>query len=116
MKTENIKILTDILKDFSSKKELQEDKEKIMFFHQALQKLETRLPNMEELEALKKIEVELEVKYESLFEIGNYFDPIYVEVEKEIHQKEVQKLREENKKRRKKENGKTLKKDSYNKN
>lgn len=97
---ENIETLINILKDCSSKREYQEDKEKILIFYQGLQKIKTKVPNMEELETLKRIEVELEVKYESLFEIGNYFDPIYVEMEKETHKKEVQKLREENKRKR----------------
>ena len=43
----------------------------------------------------------LDQKYDDLFDLINLFDPIYVELKRRNHTKYVEKLREENRKRRK---------------
>ena len=43
----------------------------------------------------------LDQKYDDLFDLINLFDPIYVELKMRNHTKYVEKLREENRKRRK---------------
>ncbi len=43
----------------------------------------------------------LDQKYDDLFDLINLFDPIYVELKRRYHTKYVEKLREENRKKRK---------------
>ena len=43
----------------------------------------------------------LDQKYDNLFDLINLFDPIYVELKRRNHTKYVEKLREENRKKRK---------------
>ena len=43
----------------------------------------------------------LDQKYDDLFDLINLFDPIYVELKRRNHTKYVEKLREENRKKRK---------------
>lgn len=49
----------------------------------------------------------LDQKYDDLFDLINLFDPIYVELKRKIHIKYVEKLREENRKKRKEREEKT---------
>ena len=58
------------------------------------------LPSEEELDKLQKIEIDLEVKHDSLNELSYYFNPLYVKVKKEIHEKNVKKIREDQKRKR----------------
>lgn len=70
-------------------------------FLKELNNLKTKTPTIEELEELRKQEVDLEVKYEVLTELANYFAPLYVKIKNQIHNDYVKKLREENRKKRK---------------
>lgn len=49
---------------------------------------------------LKKIENDLEIKYEIFYELGNLFDPLYIKVNRKIHDVYVKKLRKNNRKKR----------------
>ena len=91
-----IMILTQALK----KNDFKEDEQKINYFCCELEKLKRDLPTIEKLEELQKIEVDLEVKYEEFYEIANYFDPLYVKIKKKIHEEEVKKIRQENRRKR----------------
>ena len=59
-------------------------------------KFTNKLPTIEKLEELKKIEIELETKYENLYELGNYFDPVFIQIKQKIKEDNVTKIREEN--------------------
>lgn len=48
------------------------------------------------------MEQDLELKYDSLLDFNYYFDPFTVLVKKKIHENEVRKLRENNRRNRKK--------------
>lgn len=52
------------------------------------------------MEELKKIEVDLEVRYDDFNELGNYFDPLYIFLKSKIHEEKVKKLRKESKRKR----------------
>ena len=53
-----------------------------------------------DIEELKKHEVDLEIKYDSLQELANYFDPVYLETKKLKKAYQVRMIRENNKKKR----------------
>lgn len=76
------------------------DKHKVKYFYDELQKLKTEFPTDEKLDELQKIEIDLEVKYEIFNELNKYFSPIYIEIKKQLHKEMVNKLRNENKKKR----------------
>ena len=99
MERECLKKLLEILKKALNNNAFDEDKQKIQYLDSELKKTEKELPTLEKLEELKKIEIDLEIKYEQFYEIGNYFDPIYVKIKREIHNKKVKKIREENRRK-----------------
>lgn len=99
MDFENLKCLLNILSNALEKEDFGEDEQKIQYFYDELEKLENELPTSEKLEELQKIEIDLEIKYENFYELNYYFDPFYIKMKKTIHENEVKKLREENKKR-----------------
>ena len=100
----NSKNLTDLLKILTvaiQENVFEEDKQKIQDFFSELKKIKKELPTIDKLEKLKKIEIDLEVKYDRFNELSYYFEPLYVEIKNEIHNENIKKIREEN--RRKKE-------------
>ena len=73
------------------------DEYKVKYFFDELQKSENKLPTIEELEKLQKIEIDLEVKYDIFNELDNYFNPVYIEIKDLSHKEIVYKIRNENK-------------------
>ena len=49
------------------------DSQKIEYLYNEIKKAEIILPSIEKLEELQKIEIELEIKYNELNELGTYF-------------------------------------------
>ena len=56
--------------------------------------------SLNKLEMIQKNIIFLETKYEEFAELSNCFDPIFIEIKKQIHIDEVSKIREENRKKR----------------
>ena len=69
-------------------------------FYKKLEKAKKEMLTYEQLEDLAKIATDLETKYNEFVELSNYFDPFYIRVKKGIHSKEVNKLREDYRKKR----------------
>jgi len=88
--------LTDTIKsnDFG------DDNAKIKYLYNELKNMKNGLPSEEELDKLQKLEIDLEVKHDNLNELSYYFNPLYVKAKKEIHEKNVKKIREEQKRKR----------------
>lgn len=99
MKNENIDLLTSTLLENIDKCE-SDDKIKIVDLCNLLKNIKNGLPKIEELENIQKNVIDLEIKYEEFYEISSYFNPLYIQLKKTIHKNEVNKLREENKRKR----------------
>lgn len=97
---ENINSLLTILIKALNENDFADDTQNVIYLCDSLKESQNSLPTLDELEKIKNIEIDLEIKYECFYEIGNYFDPWYVEVKKIIHKEKVNKLREENRKKR----------------
>lgn len=94
--------IKNLLKILNSEKENiidEEDNKKIIYLCESLTKLEKELPKLEELEKIKNCEKDLEIKYEQFYELGYYFEPIYVSIKRVIHNNAVKILREENRRK-----------------
>lgn len=78
------------------------DKDDVLFLINMIEKSKTCILSIEELEDMKKMEQNLELKYDLLLDFNYYFDPFTVLVKKKIHENEVRKLRENNRRNRKK--------------
>lgn len=76
-----------------------DEKNKYKYFNEEIVKPKDKIPSIEKLEELKSIEVELHTNFEELYELGNYFDPIFIKIKKIIHEESVLKIREENRKK-----------------
>lgn len=96
----DIKILQNFLKNNYNITNMDiDEKNKFKYFNEEIAKLEDKIPSIEKLEELKSIEVELETKFEEFYELGNYFDPIFIKIKKNIHEESVLKIREKNRKK-----------------
>ena len=102
MKNENLKHMLVILTQTLEKNGFGKDKQKIQYLSSELEKIENQIPTYSKLEELQKIVTDLEVKYDDYNELSNYFDPLYVEIKSNIHNNDVKKLREENRRKREK--------------
>lgn len=100
MEDENIKLLLNVLTNALKENDFGDDTSKIIYLCNSLKKIQKVIPTIDELEELKNIEVDLEIKYEIFYEIGNYFDPLYVKTKHTIHKEKVKKIREENRRKR----------------
>ena len=97
---ENIKSMLEILNGEKENIIDEEDNKKIMYLCESLTKIEKEIPKLDELEKIEKFEKDLEIKYEQFYELGYYFDSIYISVKKAIHDNEVKKIREERNQRK----------------
>ena len=98
MEDNNIDELLKILTANIDVVDTEEDNIKINYLCESLKNIRTELLNLTKLEELKKIEIDLEIKYEKFYEIGNYFDPLYIEIKNEIQKNKVIEMREKNRK------------------
>ena len=93
---ELLKYLSEVLK----KNDFSEDKKIIQYFFDELKQTKEKLPTNEKLDELQNVEIYLETKYEIFYELGNYFDPFYVELKHKIHEAKVCNFREKNRRKR----------------
>ena len=75
------------------------DNEEVKNLYNELKQIVKILPTIEKLDKIKNKVIYFDQKYESLNELSYYFDPVYVKIKRGIHNEEVKKLREENKKK-----------------
>ena len=97
---ENLEHILTFLTKVQSNFDFGDDLKKIQTLSHELQNIKTNLPTKEKLDELQKIENDLEIKYESLYDLSNLFDPLYIKVSRKIHNEFVKKLRENNRKKR----------------
>lgn len=101
MLNEDIENLLLFLKESLNYHDYINNEEKFKYFYEEIKKMKEELPTIEKLNELQEIALYLEVKYEAFYEIDNYFSPIFSEVKNIIHKKEIDKLRKNNRKKRK---------------
>ena len=53
---------------------------------QVLKKIENQIPTYNKLEELRKIVIDLEVKYDDFNDLSYYFNPLYVKIKNTIHE------------------------------
>ena len=105
MKYDYSEIMIDTLNSFINNDINDCDKDDVLFLINMIEKSKTcilSIEELEELEDMKKMEQDLELKYDSLLDFNYYFDPFTVLVKKKIHKNEVRKLRENYRRNRKK--------------
>ena len=100
MFNKNLNNLLLFLTNTINKYDFADDEQKVKYFYNELQKLESELPTIEKLNEMQEIELDLEVKYEVFYELDNYFNPVYNEIKNIIHKEKVDKIREENRRKR----------------
>jgi len=100
MKSESLKQILAFLTRILEKNDFNEDKQIIQYLFTELEKLEHQLPTDNKLEELKKIVIDLGIKYDDFNDLVYYFDPLYVKIKQTIHEEKVKEIREENKRKR----------------
>ncbi len=100
MKNEELKQILNLLIKFIEKKDYGKDEQKIQYLYNELKKISEQIPTYSKLEELEKIVIDLEVKYDDFNDLSYYFSPLYAKIKNVIHNEEVKKIREENKRKR----------------
>ncbi len=100
MKSEELKNMLTILTRSLEKNYFGNDIEKIHSLCNKLKNIEQKFPNLTELEELRKDIDYLEIKYDDFNDLSYYFNPLYMRIKSKIHDEEVKKIREENKRKR----------------
>ena len=100
MKSDSLKQILAFLTRILEKNDFNEDKQIIQYLFKELEKLEHKLQTDNKLEELKKIIVDLEIKYDDFNDLVYYFDPLYVKIKKNIHEEKIKEIREENKRKK----------------
>ena len=72
--------------------------------YKLIKKLKTMINNLDknininDLDMIAKEFNDLEIKYDDIFDLSYYFDPIYIQLKKLIHHRKVQELRKSKRK------------------
>lgn len=77
-----LNVLIQVLK----KNDFGEDKQKIQYLSNELKKIENQIPTYNKLEELRKIVIDLEVKYDDFNDLSYYFNPLYVKIKNTINE------------------------------
>ena len=77
-----LNVLIQVLK----KNDFGEDKQKIQYLSNELKKIENQISTYNKLEELRKIVIDLEVKYDDFNDLSYYFNPLYVKIKNTIHE------------------------------
>ena len=100
MQDENLDSLLDVLANALDTNVFYEDIEKIQFLCHSLKKLYSECLSLSEVDDIKKDINYLEIKYDQFNELSYYFDPLYIKIKNMIHDENVKKIREENKRKK----------------
>ena len=100
MEIENLNNLLITLKNVLEKNNFDEDEPKIQFLCNSLKNIRQEIPDIAQLEELKKVVNYLEVKYDEFNELSYYFNPLYIKIKNKIHDETVKKIREKNRRKR----------------
>ena len=97
---EELNNLIFFLKNIIKEHSIEEDNEEIKCFVEKINDIKNKIPTLEELEELRKLEIDLETRHDALNELGIYFDPLYIKIKRIIHDDYVRKIRQTNKKKK----------------
>ena len=100
MEFEDLKKLLNFLKNVQNNNYFGNDTQIIQYFYDQLEKIKNELPTSNELDKLQNIERNLETTYDEFNELSYYFTPVYIKIKNKIHEENVRKIRENNKKKR----------------
>lgn len=100
MNTKNLNDTLSFLTSIKNNKCLINEEEKVNYLYTELTNIKNKLPTEEKLNKLNKIVIDLEVKYDILNELSYYFDPLYSELKRKIHEEYIKEIRKKAKKRK----------------
>lgn len=95
---EELNNILQFIKNVQDNNNLGKDKIKLKHLYKELSKIQKKLPSEKWLEEIQRLEIDLEIKHDCLNELSYYFDPLYIKIKNTIHKKNVEKLRNKNKK------------------
>lgn len=99
MEFKNLENLLIILTNGLEKNNFDEDEQIIRNLCSSLKDIKREIPSTAKIEKIKKDVNYLEIKYDVFNELSYYFNPIYIKIKNKIHDENIKKIREENKKR-----------------
>ena len=100
MKLDNLDKIVNILNEALQKHSHNSDYKLIKKLKTMIKNLDKNI-NINDLDMIAKEFNNLEIKYDDIFDLSYYFDPIYIQLKKLIHHRKVQELRNSKRKNRK---------------
>ena len=100
MEKENLKQLLNFIVKVLKENNFGEDEQKVHNLYTSLSTLQDKLPTIEEIDKLEKEINYLEINYDEFNELSYYSNPLFANIKKKIHDEEVKKIREENRRKR----------------
>lgn len=94
LEEKELKNIQEILNQILNNKKYEEDYETINDILLYLTEKNSDDLDINKLEEYKNIIFDLENKYDNAFDLSYYYDPFLIKIKKDIHEKEVNKLRE----------------------
>ncbi len=102
MNDQNIKKLVNMLKDMQRHQKYQADLNEITELYIKISELKNyqRTATMIKLDEIRDQIQCLDMKYDDVYDLVNLYDPIYIDLKKEIKKRNIEKIRRENRKNR----------------
>lgn len=104
MKENDLKKIIELLNYVLNKNKYESDEKLI---RETCKKINSILLNEKDIDILECIKHNikyLEEKYDDIFDLSYYFDPIYISMKKTIHEKEIDELRKKNRNKKEQKN------------
>ena len=100
MEKESLKQLLNLIVNVLKENNFDEDNQKIQNLYMSLSTIQDKLPTITEIDKLEKEINYLEINYDAFNELSYYSNPLFASIKKKIHDEEVKKIREENRRKR----------------
>lgn len=100
MEKESLKQLLNFIVNVLKENNFGEDEQRVQNLYTSLSTLQEKIPAIDEIDKLKKEINFLEINYDAFNELSYYSNPLFANIKKKIHDEEVKKIREENRRKR----------------
>lgn len=100
MEDENLMNLLTFLANVLEKNNFSTDEQRVQLLYNSLRSIQQEIPSITEIEELKSEVNYLEVKYDEFNDLSYYFNPLYIRIKNKIHEEDVKRIREDNRRKR----------------
>lgn len=100
MEDENLMNLLTFLANVLEKNNFGTDEQRVQLLYNSLRSIQQEIPSIIEIEELNGEVNYLEIKYDEFNDLSYYFNPLYIRIKNKIHEEDVKRIREDNRRKR----------------